>query len=104
MSKATLRQLGMLSRVDHKYISYLYLRFAVASEYTDGNGGTTDLQAYYNITLTLREPDPNFGKTAFTTSTVHMDRPITLDAGKSWFIRYIMIPPIAPQSSLTSRD
>ena len=98
MSKAMLQRPGMLSSVDYKYASYLYLRFAVASEYTNGNGGTTDLQAYYNITLTLRDPDPDFGKTAFMTPTVHMDRPMTLDGGKSWFIRYIMIPPIAPQS------
>lgn len=71
-------------------------RFGAAAESRGGNNGTTDIQIYSDITITLRDPDLDFGKTAFTSQpTVYMAPPITKDSGKSWFVRYLLIPSMA---------
>jgi hypothetical protein len=72
--------------------------FGVVSENTNENNGTTDSQTYYNITLTLRYPDPDFGSTSFKTSSVYMNTARTTDGGKTWLIPYMMILPMAKKT------
>ena len=65
--------------------------------------GTGDYQIYSNLTIILKTPEPDFGR-SFSTIAVsgvdpRADRPHTADGGKTWTIRRVVIPPMNPGTS-----
>jgi hypothetical protein len=68
-------------------------RFGVASDHRGANKGPTSVQTFWNITIALKEPDLDFGKSMNVTAPAYADKPVTIDGGKNWLISYIRIPP-----------
>jgi hypothetical protein len=63
--------------------------------------GTVDQQIYSNVRIALRSADPSFGGTVKYTTVngkkVKVDRIQTIDNGKTWTIRQIVIPAMNPR-------
>lgn len=70
----------------------------LATEYQGGNVvGTVDTQHYWNTTLTLREAEPDLGRTYRVTGGIKATKPVTTDGGKTWTIEHVEIPPKTPK-------
>ena len=86
--------LRLLKRVPYTVLVAKSLhRFELVTELQSGNPGSAEVQRYSNITITLGSPDPQFGVNVNRTSKqIEMDKPVTADGGRTWFVKEVKIP------------
>jgi hypothetical protein len=86
-----------LARGVRRRANLLYDRLRFATEYQMGNtAGTVDTQQYWNITMTLQQPDPNLGSTIKAEGQIKSTKMHTPDGGKTWIIDHVTIPAKSP--------
>ncbi|KAF2663791.1 hypothetical protein BT63DRAFT_460915 [Microthyrium microscopicum] len=76
-------------------------RLHLATEYQGGAPKTTDTQRYWNVTVTLKEPEPAVGSqfTTYPKNIINSSKPYSKDNGKSWHIDEVVFLPHDPSAA-----